>query len=96
MLFVWCSQGAGQTVTLVAQYRPEEYNRFEAHIQEIKQQMQQQLALQSGGSNTALNSANAGTGTLLRTSQKRSLYVRWAYVLHYYRRKSETRQQIWL
>ncbi|XP_026848231.1 disks large 1 tumor suppressor protein isoform X3 [Drosophila persimilis] len=52
---------SGGVVTLVAQYRPEEYNRFEARIQELKQQ----AALGAGGS-----------GTLLRTTQKRSLYVR--------------------
>ncbi|XP_054727833.1 disks large 1 tumor suppressor protein isoform X5 [Anastrepha obliqua] len=54
-------KSSGGVVTLVAQYRPEEYNRFEARIQELKQQ----AALSAGG-----------TGTLLRTSQKRSLYVR--------------------
>ncbi|XP_065363633.1 disks large 1 tumor suppressor protein isoform X7 [Calliphora vicina] len=52
---------SGGVVTLVAQYRPEEYNRFEARIQELKQQ----AALTAGS-----------TGTLLRTTQKRSLYVR--------------------
>jgi hypothetical protein len=50
------AQGAGNTVTLCVQYRPEEYNRFEAKVHELKQQMM--------------------TGTLMRTSQKRSLYVR--------------------
>jgi len=49
-------KGAGNTVTLCVQYRPEEYNRFEAKVHELKQQMM--------------------TGTLMRTSQKRSLYVR--------------------
>jgi len=49
-------KGAGNTVNLVVQYRPEEYNRFEAKVHELKQQMM--------------------TGTLMRTSQKRSLYVR--------------------
>lgn len=53
-------QNSGGVVNLVAQYRPEDYNRFEARIQELKQQA----------------AINAGTGTLLRTSQKRSLYVR--------------------
>lgn len=53
-------KSAGQQVQLVAQYRPEDYNRFEARIHELKQQA----------------AINAGTGTLLRTSQKRSLYVR--------------------
>ncbi|XP_055618021.1 disks large 1 tumor suppressor protein isoform X5 [Toxorhynchites rutilus septentrionalis] len=51
-------KNAGGTVTLVAQYRPEDYNRFEQRIQELKQQVV------------------AGTGTLLRTSQKRTLFVR--------------------
>ncbi|XP_031628819.1 disks large 1 tumor suppressor protein isoform X3 [Contarinia nasturtii] len=53
-------KSSGGVVNLVAQYRPEDYNRFEARIQELKQQA----------------AINAGTGTLLRTSQKRSLYVR--------------------
>jgi disks large protein 1 len=54
-------KNSGGTVTLVAQYRPEDYNRFEARIHELKQQAA---------------AASTGTGTLLRTSQKRSLYVR--------------------
>ncbi|XP_024081695.1 disks large 1 tumor suppressor protein isoform X4 [Cimex lectularius] len=53
-------KGAGQTVTIVAQYKPEDYNRFEAKIHDLKQQISHQ----------------GSTGTLLRTSQKRSLYVR--------------------
>ncbi|XP_066993776.2 disks large 1 tumor suppressor protein isoform X1 [Anabrus simplex] len=53
-------KGAGQTVTILAQYKPEEYNRFEAKIHDLKQQMSQQIM----------------SGTLMRTSQKRSLYVR--------------------
>ncbi|XP_063244259.1 disks large 1 tumor suppressor protein [Bacillus rossius redtenbacheri] len=53
-------KGAGQTVTIVCQYRPEEYNRFEAKIHDLKQHMSQQIM----------------SGTLMRTSQKRSLYVR--------------------
>ncbi|XP_066259359.1 disks large 1 tumor suppressor protein isoform X2 [Euwallacea similis] len=53
-------KGTSQTVTMVVQYRPEEYNRFEAKINDLKQQMANPV---SGG-------------TLLRTSQKRSLYVR--------------------
>lgn len=59
---IYCLQGAGQTVTIVAQYKPEDYNRFEAKIHDLKQQMSQQLV---------------SSGTLLRTSQKRSLYVRY-------------------
>lgn len=46
-------------VTLVTQYRPEEYNSFEARIRETKKQ----ASIGSGG-------------TLLRTTQKRSLYVK--------------------
>uniref|UniRef100_T1GBE0 SH3 domain-containing protein n=1 Tax=Megaselia scalaris TaxID=36166 RepID=T1GBE0_MEGSC len=51
---------SGNVVTLVTQYRPEEYNSFEARMHEIKKQA---AAVSSGG-------------TLLRTTQKRSLYVR--------------------
>ncbi|XP_034937867.1 disks large homolog 4 isoform X4 [Chelonus insularis] len=54
-------KGTGQTVTIVVQYKPEDYNRFEAKIHDLKQQMSQQ---------------NLTTGTLMRTSQKKSLYVR--------------------
>jgi len=32
-------KGAGQTVTIIVQYRPEEYNQFEAKIQNIREQM---------------------------------------------------------
>ncbi|XP_044574551.1 disks large 1 tumor suppressor protein isoform X7 [Cotesia glomerata] len=54
-------KGTGQTVTIVVQYKPEDYNRFEAKIHDLKQQLSQQ---------------NLTTGTLMRTSQKKSLYVR--------------------
>lgn len=54
-------KGTGQTVTVVVQYKPEDYNRFEAKIHDLKQQLSQQ---------------NMTTGTLMRTSQKKSLYVR--------------------
>ncbi|KAG1683812.1 Disks large 2 [Nymphon striatum] len=58
-------KGAGQTISMIAQYRPEaskeffspEYNRFEAKIHDLREQM-----LSTSGS--------------LRTIQKRSLYVR--------------------
>ncbi|XP_063911559.1 disks large 1 tumor suppressor protein isoform X4 [Zophobas morio] len=53
-------KGTNQTVTIVVQYRPEEYNRFEAKIHDLKQQISHPVT----------------GGTLLRTSQKRSLYVR--------------------
>ncbi|XP_047513107.1 disks large 1 tumor suppressor protein isoform X4 [Pieris napi] len=46
-------KSTGQNVKLTVVYRPQEYNKFEARINELKQH-----------------------NTLLRTSQKRSLYVR--------------------
>uniref|UniRef100_A0A4W5RZ65 Discs, large homolog 2 (Drosophila) n=1 Tax=Hucho hucho TaxID=62062 RepID=A0A4W5RZ65_9TELE len=70
-------KGAGQTVTIVAQYRPEElalcsprrapspapeYGRFEAKIHDLREQMMN-------------HSMSSGSGSL-RTNQKRSLYVR--------------------
>ncbi|XP_077141091.1 disks large homolog 3 isoform X7 [Ranitomeya variabilis] len=53
---------AGQTVTIVAQYRPEEYSRFETKIHDLREQMMN-------------SSMSSGSGSL-RTSEKRSLYVR--------------------
>lgn len=50
---------AGEVANLIAQYRPDDYNNFEARIYALRQQ-----------------TTHASTGTLLRTSQKRSLYVR--------------------
>ncbi|XP_030216702.1 disks large homolog 2 isoform X21 [Gadus morhua] len=55
-------KGAGQMVTIVAQYRPEEYGRFEAKIHDLREQMMN-------------HSMSSGSGSL-RTNQKRSLYVR--------------------
>ncbi|XP_068122792.1 disks large homolog 2 isoform X7 [Hyperolius riggenbachi] len=55
-------KGAGQTVTMVAQYQPEEYARFEAKIHDLREQMMN-------------HSMSSGSGSL-RTNQKRSLYVR--------------------
>uniref|UniRef100_A0A8C1DVV4 Discs, large homolog 2 (Drosophila) n=1 Tax=Cyprinus carpio carpio TaxID=630221 RepID=A0A8C1DVV4_CYPCA len=70
-------KGAGQTVTIIAQYRPEElalcsprrappptaeYGRFEAKIHDLREQMMN-------------HSMSSGSGSL-RTNQKRSLYVR--------------------
>ncbi|XP_051973899.1 disks large homolog 2-like isoform X8 [Xyrauchen texanus] len=70
-------KGAGQTVTIIAQYRPEElalcsphrappptteYGRFEAKIHDLREQMMN-------------HSISSGSGSL-RTNQKRSLYVR--------------------
>ncbi|XP_030128865.1 disks large homolog 3 isoform X14 [Taeniopygia guttata] len=53
---------AGQTVTIIAQYRPEEYSRFESKIHDLREQMMN-------------SSMSSGSGSL-RTSEKRSLYVR--------------------
>ncbi|XP_054336453.1 disks large homolog 1 isoform X21 [Pongo pygmaeus] len=55
-------KNAGQAATIVAQYRPEEYSRFEAKIHDLREQMMN-------------SSISSGSGSL-RTSQKRSLYVR--------------------
>ncbi|XP_051257449.1 disks large homolog 2 isoform X26 [Dicentrarchus labrax] len=55
-------KGAGQVVTIFAQYRPEEYGRFEAKIHDLREQMMN-------------HSMSSGSGSL-RTNQKRSLYVR--------------------
>uniref|UniRef100_A0A6I8N7V9 PDZ domain-containing protein n=1 Tax=Ornithorhynchus anatinus TaxID=9258 RepID=A0A6I8N7V9_ORNAN len=51
---------AGQTVTIMAQYRPEEYSRFESKIHDLREQMMS-------------SSMSSGSGSL-RTSEKRSLY----------------------
>jgi len=48
-------KGAGKHVKLTVQYRPDEYNRYEAKLHELQQSL---------------------TGTLVRTSPKRTLYVR--------------------
>ncbi|XP_075404805.1 disks large homolog 2 isoform X9 [Tenrec ecaudatus] len=55
-------KGAGQTVTIIAQYQPEDYARFEAKIHDLREQMMNY-------------SMSSGSGSL-RTNQKRSLYVR--------------------
>ncbi|XP_075707514.1 disks large homolog 2 isoform X3 [Rhinoderma darwinii] len=55
-------KGAGQTVTIIAQYQPEEYARFEAKIHDLREQMMN-------------HSMSSGSGSL-KTNQKRSLYVR--------------------
>ncbi|XP_070605677.1 disks large homolog 2 isoform X4 [Erythrolamprus reginae] len=55
-------KGAGQVVTIIAQYQPEEYSRFEAKIHDLREQMMN-------------HSMSSGSGSL-RTNQKRSLYVR--------------------
>ncbi|XP_029905395.1 disks large homolog 1-like isoform X2 [Myripristis murdjan] len=55
-------KNAGQTVTIVAQYRPEEYSRFEAKIHDLREQM--------------MTSSVSSSSTSLRSTQKRTLYVR--------------------
>ncbi|XP_076837628.1 discs large homolog 1-like protein isoform X8 [Brachyhypopomus gauderio] len=55
-------KNAGQTVTIIAHYRPEEYSRFEAKIHDLREQMMN-------------SSISSGSGSL-RTNQKRSLHVR--------------------
>uniref|UniRef100_A0A3Q2E548 Discs, large homolog 2 (Drosophila) n=1 Tax=Cyprinodon variegatus TaxID=28743 RepID=A0A3Q2E548_CYPVA len=55
-------KGAGQVVTIVAQYKPEEYECFEAKINDLREQMMN-------------HSLSSGSGSL-RTNQKKSLYVR--------------------
>ncbi|XP_016413767.1 disks large homolog 3 [Sinocyclocheilus rhinocerous] len=61
---------AGQTVTIIAQYRPEEYSRFESKIHDLREQMMN-------------SSMSSGSGSL-RTSEKRSLYVRYPlHQIHY-------------
>ncbi|XP_037397269.1 disks large homolog 4 isoform X7 [Pygocentrus nattereri] len=54
-------KNAGQTVTIIAQYRPEEYSRFEAKIHDLREQL--------------MNSSMGSGTTSLRTS-KRSFYIR--------------------
>ncbi|XP_028258948.1 disks large homolog 1-like isoform X2 [Parambassis ranga] len=55
-------KNAGTTVTIVAQYRPEEYSRFEAKIHDLREQM--------------MTSSVSSSSTSLRSTQKRTLYVR--------------------
>ena len=55
MCVVQVLKGAGSVVKLSVQYKPDEYNRYEARLHELQQNI---------------------TGTLVRTSPKRTLYVR--------------------
>ncbi|XP_041861802.1 disks large homolog 1-like isoform X2 [Melanotaenia boesemani] len=55
-------KNAGQTVTILAQYRPEEYSRFEAKIHDLREQM--------------MTSSVSSSSMSLRSTQKRTLYVR--------------------
>ncbi|XP_078488820.1 disks large homolog 1 isoform X1 [Ciona intestinalis] len=63
-------KSADRVVTIGAQYKPEDYNRFEEKIQELREQMMN-LSVSSGGS--------------LLTSQKRMLYVRSLFDYDSYR-----------
>ncbi|KAM8794230.1 disks large homolog 4-like [Eudromia elegans] len=55
-------KNAGQSVTIVAQYKPEEYSRFEAKIHDLREQ---------------LLSSSLGSGTAsLRSNPKRGFYIR--------------------
>ncbi|KAG9346424.1 hypothetical protein JZ751_006735 [Albula glossodonta] len=55
-------KNAGQTVTIIAQYRPEEYSRFEAKIHDLREQL--------------MNSSMGSGTTSLRSNAKRSFYIR--------------------
>ncbi|XP_058239593.1 disks large homolog 4 isoform X1 [Hemibagrus wyckioides] len=58
-------KNAGQTVTIIAQYRPEEYSRFEAKIHDLREQL--------------MNSSLGSGTTTLRSNPKRGFYVRALY-----------------
>uniref|UniRef100_A0A667XH66 Discs large MAGUK scaffold protein 4 n=1 Tax=Myripristis murdjan TaxID=586833 RepID=A0A667XH66_9TELE len=55
-------KNAGQTVTIIAQYRPDEYSRFEAKIHDLREQL--------------MNSSMGSGTTTLRSNPKRGFYVR--------------------
>uniref|UniRef100_A0A8C1KCU1 Discs, large homolog 4a (Drosophila) n=1 Tax=Cyprinus carpio TaxID=7962 RepID=A0A8C1KCU1_CYPCA len=55
-------KNAGQTVTIIAQYRPEEYSRFEAKIHDLREQL--------------MNSSMGSGTTTLRSNTKRGFYIR--------------------
>ncbi|XP_058876797.1 disks large homolog 4-like isoform X2 [Acipenser ruthenus] len=55
-------KNAGQTVTIISQYKPEEYSRFEAKIHDLREQLMN-------------NSLGSGT-TSLRSNTKRGFYIR--------------------
>ncbi|XP_050965384.1 disks large homolog 4 isoform X5 [Labeo rohita] len=55
-------KNAGQTVTIIAQYRPEEYSRFEAKIHDLREQL--------------MNSSMGSGTTTLRSNPKRGFYIR--------------------
>nr|XP_029510778.1 disks large homolog 4-like [Oncorhynchus nerka] len=55
-------KNAGQTVTIITQYRPEEYSRFEAKIHDLREQL--------------MNSSMGSGQTTLRSNPKRGFYIR--------------------
>ncbi|XP_061754363.1 disks large homolog 4-like isoform X1 [Nerophis ophidion] len=55
-------KNAGQTVTIIAQYRPDEYSRFEAKIHDLREQL--------------MNSSMGSGTTTLRSNSKRGFYIR--------------------
>ncbi|XP_069502037.1 disks large homolog 4 isoform X4 [Ambystoma mexicanum] len=55
-------KNAGQTVTIIAQYKPEEYSRFEAKIHDLREQL--------------MNSSLGSGTTSLRSTAKRGFYIR--------------------
>uniref|UniRef100_A0A8C9V6Y2 Discs large MAGUK scaffold protein 4 n=1 Tax=Scleropages formosus TaxID=113540 RepID=A0A8C9V6Y2_SCLFO len=55
-------KNAGQTVTIIAQYKPEEYSRFEAKIHDLREQL--------------MNSSMGSGTTTLRSNPKRGFYIR--------------------
>uniref|UniRef100_A0A671YTK5 Discs large MAGUK scaffold protein 4 n=1 Tax=Sparus aurata TaxID=8175 RepID=A0A671YTK5_SPAAU len=55
-------KNAGQTVTIIAQYRPDEYSRFEAKIHDLREQL--------------MNSSMGSGTTTLRSNPKRGFYIR--------------------
>uniref|UniRef100_A0A3B1JVN9 Discs large MAGUK scaffold protein 4 n=1 Tax=Astyanax mexicanus TaxID=7994 RepID=A0A3B1JVN9_ASTMX len=55
-------KNAGQTVTIIAQYRPEEYSRFEAKIHDLREQL--------------MNSSLGSGTTTLRSNPKQGFYIR--------------------
>ncbi|CAN2389945.1 Discs [Pristimantis euphronides] len=57
-------KNAGQTVTIIAQYKPEEYSRFEAKIHDLREQL---MNSSLGSGSASLHNANGG---------KRGFYIR--------------------
>ncbi|XP_016330375.1 disks large homolog 4 [Sinocyclocheilus anshuiensis] len=66
-------KSAGQTVTIIAQYRPEEYSRFEAKIHDLREQLM----------NSSLVSAAASLRSGKRSFFIRSIGGRSEYIVSY-------------